>query len=305
MEGGCWMSQTIDDRIVQLEFDNDQFEKNVNESLTTLQKLKSSLDLEKSAKNLTALTEASNKVDFSHLSESIDSLNDKFSTMRMAGLMALSNIVDGAMGLASKLGSALMAPISQMKTGGWARAMNLEQAQFMLEGMADLGVDAAAVMENVNDAVSGTAYSLDEAAKVAGQFAASGIQAGDDMLNSLKAVSGVAGMTGSSFAEIGDIFASIAGQGKMMKYQLNQLSSRGLNAAAVMAAAWGTTEEEIREMVHNGEVSFQDFSDVMFETFGEHAKKANETFEGALSNMKSALNRIGTGCRPCPWLSDR
>ena len=287
------MSQTIDDRIVQLEFDNNQFEKNVNESLTTLQKLKSSLDLESSAKNLTALTNASNKVDFSHLSESIDNLNDKFSTMRMAGLMALSNIVDGAMGLAKKLGSALMAPITQMKTGGWARAMNLNQAEFMLKGMADLGVDAAAVMENVNEAVSGTAYSLDEAAKVAGQFAASGIKAGTEMESALKAVSGVAGMTGSSFGEIGDIFASIAGQGKMMKYQLNQLSSRGLNAAAILAEAFGTTEEEIREMVHNGEIDFQTFSDVMFETFGDHAKKANETFEGALANMKSALNRIG------------
>lgn len=287
------MSQTIDDRIVQLEFDNDQFEKNVNESLKTLQQLKSSLDLEGSAKNLTALTDASKKVDFSHLSESIDSLNEKFSTMRMVGMMALSNIVDGAMNAAKKLGSFLTAPINQMASGGWARAANLEQANFMMEGFLHDSNKVAEVMKNVDEAVSGTAYSLDEAAKAAAQFAVSGVAAGEDMTGTLKAVAGTAAMTGASFAEISDIFTTVASNGKLTKMQLNQLSFRGMNAAAVMAEYFETTEAEIRDLVHKGEISFEMFSEAMESAFGEHAKDANNTFQGALANMKSALNRIG------------
>ena len=144
------MSQTIDDRIVQLEFDNDQFEKNVSESLTTLQKLKQSLNLESSAKNLTALTDASKKVDFSTLADSVDKLSERFSTMRMVGLMALSNIVDGAMNAAKGIGKILTAPIQQMKTGGWNRAANLEQANFMLKGLLKDADKVQAVMKDVN-----------------------------------------------------------------------------------------------------------------------------------------------------------
>ena len=49
------MSKTIDNRVVQLEFDNQEFEQNAQESLTTLQKLKQSLKLDDAAKNLTAI----------------------------------------------------------------------------------------------------------------------------------------------------------------------------------------------------------------------------------------------------------
>ena len=91
------MSATIDDRIVSLEFDNDQFEKGVGESLTTLEKLKESLKMDDAAKNLSAITDASKKVDLSTISDSVDQLSDRFSTLRMVGLMALSNIVDGVM----------------------------------------------------------------------------------------------------------------------------------------------------------------------------------------------------------------
>ena len=287
------MSQTIDDRIVQLEFDNDQFEKNVSESLTTLQKLKQSLNLESSAKNLTALTDASKKVDFSTLADSVDKLSERFSTMRMVGLMALSNIVDGAMNAAKGIGKILTAPIQQMKTGGWNRAANLEQANFMLKGLLKDADKVQAVMKDVNTSVDGTAYSLDEAAKVAAQFAASGLQAGKNMLPALRAVAGTAAMTNSSFADIGQIFTTVAGQGKLMTYQMRQLEFRGLNVAATLGEQMGKTEAEIRDMVTKGKISFEDFAEAMEKAFGDHAQEANNTFQGALSNMKSALNRIG------------
>ena len=287
------MSQTIDDRIVQLEFDNAQFEKGVQESLTTLEKLKQSLKLDDAGKSLSKLTDEAKKVDLSTISDSIDQLSEKFSTLRMVGLMALSNIVDGAFGMVKKIGSVLSAPIQQMKTGGWNRAMNLEQANFMMQGLLKNEEAVKAVMDDVSESVDGTAYSLDEAAKVAAQFSASGLKAGSTMLPALKAVAGTAAMTNSSFQDIGQIFTTVAGQGKLMTYQMRQLEFRGLNVAATLGEQLGKSEAEIRDMVTKGTISFEMFADAMNSAFGEHATEANNTFEGALSNMKSALNRIG------------
>lgn len=284
------MSATVDDRIVQLEFDNGQFERGVSQSLNTLDKLKGSLNMDGAAKNLTALSNAASKFNLAGVGEAVEQVGEKFSYMKYAGLVALSNLVTGAMQAGKKLASALVSPIM---TGGWNRAMNLEQANFMMKGLLKTDDAVAAVMKDVNESVDGTAYSLDAAAKVAAQFAASGVKAGENMLPSLKAVAGTAAMTNSSFEEIGQIFTTVAGQGKLMTYQMRQLEFRGLNVAATLGEQLGKTEAEIRDMVTKGTISFDMFSDAMNSAFGEHAKEANNTFQGALSNVRAALGRIG------------
>lgn len=75
--------------------------------------------------------------------------------------------------------------------------------------------------------------------------------------------------------------------------QLTQLSMHGLNAAAILAKSMGTTEEAVREAVSKGEISFQQFSDAMFDAFGAHAKDANKTFSGTMDNIKAQLSKIG------------
>lgn len=284
------MSSTIDDRIVSLEFDNKQFEQGVSESLNTLEKLKNSLELDDAGKSLSKISDEAKKIDLSHVSDSVDQLNERFSTLRLVGLMALSNLVDGAMNLAKKFASVLTAPIRQAASGGWNRALNIEEAKFQLEG---LGVAWKDISEDINYGVQDTAYGLDAAAKAASQLVASGVKVGDSMKHSLLAISGVAAMTSSSYEEISPIFTTVAGQGKLMTMQLRQLESRGLNAAAVLGQQLGKSEAEIRDMVTKGKISFNEFSDAMYEAFGEHAKDANNTFMGSLSNVKAALNKIG------------
>lgn len=284
------MSKTIDNRVVQLEFDNQEFEQNAQESLTTLQKLKQALNLGEAAKNLTALGAAAGRFTMDGISNACEEVADRFSYMKYMGLVALSNLVTGAMQAGSRIANALIGPIT---SGGWNRAMNLEQANFMMHGLLDTEEKIEAVMKNVSDAVDGTAYSLDAAAKVAAQFTASGMEAGDSMEMALKAIAGTAAMTNSSFEEIGDIFTTVKGQGKLMAYQMNQLSFRGLNTAATLGKQLGKTEEEIRDMVSKGKIDFETFSKAMYDAFGEHAKEANSTFQGALSNIRAALGRIG------------
>lgn len=292
------MSKKVDERVVEMRFENGQFEKGVAQSTESLNKLKKSLNLEGAAKGLENVNSAAkNTSGIESLAASLEKVEHRFSTMGIVGMRVIENLTDSAMRFAKKTVGFVTNGIIN---GGKRRAMNLENANFQLQGLLKNEEAVAAVMKNVSDAVDGTAYSLDAAAKVASQLAASGMKAGDEMFSALRGVAGVAAMTNSSYEDIGRIFTQVAGQGRLMGDQLLQLSVRGMNAAATLAnyltkVGDGTkyTEAQIRDMVSKGQISFDTFAAAMDDAFGEHAKAANSTFEGALSNIKSALGRIG------------
>ena len=284
------MSRTIDQKVVEMRFDNAQFEQNVKTSMGTLDNLKKSLNMDGATRGLENVNQAVNNVSFDRMASGIEALRNRFSTLGIVGMRVIQNLTDAAMKFANKGLSFVTDGIVQ---GGIRRAMNLENAHFQLQGLLKDETKVSAVMQNVQDAVDGTAYGLDSAAKAASQLAASGMQAGDDMFKALRGIAGVAAMTNSDYESIADIFTTVAGNGRLMGMQLTQLASRGLNAAATLAEELGVTEAEIRDMVSKGKIDFQTFADVMDNAFGEHAKKANETFTGSISNIKSALGRIG------------
>ena len=284
------MSRTVDQRVVEMQFDNGQFERNVKTSMNTLDQLKQSLNMNGATKGLENVQQASKNIDFSRMAAGVESLQNRFSTLGIVGMRVIENLTDSAMRFVNKTLSFITSGIVQ---GGIRRAMNLENAHFQLQGLLKDEDQVSAIMKNVNDSVDGTAYSLDAAAKVASQLAASGMRAGDEMFTSLRAVAGVAAMTNSDYESIGEIFTTVAGNGRLMGEQLLQLSSRGMNAAATLAEYLGKSESEVRDMVSKGKIDFKTFAAAMDDAFGEHAKKANETFTGSLSNIKAALARIG------------
>jgi tape measure domain-containing protein len=284
------MSKTIDQKVVEMQFDNAQFEKNVSTSMSTLEKLKQSLNFDGASKSFENIERAANNVSFEKIASGVEALENRFSTMGIAGMRVIGNMTDAMIGFVKKGINFVTDSVIQ---GGKKRATNLENAHFQLQGLLKDEAAVQAIMKNVNDSVDGTAYSLDAAAKVASQYAATGMRAGDKMFSALRAVAGVAAMTNSEYEETGEIFTTVAGNGRLMGEQLNQLASRGLNAAATLATYLNKSESEVREMVSKGKISFETFAAAMDDAFGEHAKKANETFTGALSNVKAALARIG------------
>ena len=284
------MSKQVDERVVSMEFDNKNFEKNVSTSMSTLNKLKQKLNLEGASKGLENVNSAAKNVNLDALSSSVAALEKRFSTFGIVGMTVIQNITNSAMQLGSKLTNWFKGGIVQ---GGITRAMNLEKARFQLQGLLKDADKVEAVMKNVNASVDGTAYSLDQAAVVASQFAATGMEAGEKMEGALRAVAGTAAMTSADYQRVGLIFTQISGQGRVMGNDLLQLSNLGINAAATLAKHFGKTESEIREMVSKGKVSFEMFAEAMDSAFGKHAAKANSTFTGAMSNVKAALARIG------------
>lgn len=285
---------SVDNRIVILTFDNKDFEKNVSTSMDTLDKLKNNLDLSKSAKGLTALSASAKSFDLGPMGRAIESIKDRFSGLGIVGMTVLQNLTNTAVDFGKRLVSATIGPLT---SGGWKRALNIEQATFQMEGLLGKAEDGAekikAIMESVKTSVQGTAYGMDEAARVASQLVATGVEDADTMLTYLQGIAGAAAMTGSSYDEVGRIFTTVAGNGRLMGDQLIQFATRGLNIAATLSKQMGITEAEFRDLVSKGQISFDQFAAGLAEAFGEHATKANETFTGSLSNMRAALARIG------------
>lgn len=281
------MKENIDTEVVALEFDNKQFERNVEQSLGTLDKLKNALHFSTSTKGVETLQSAMSKFDTSGMQSAVDQVSVRWSAMQVIGSTALATLTNDAVNAGKRVAHALTSSITR---GGWNRAMNLEQAAFQIRG---LGYEWERYAEAFNTAVEGTAYGLDSAAKAGAQFLASGVTDPEKMGAYLRGISGVAAMTSSDYDSIAQIFTKVAGNGRLMGDELLQLSSRGINAAAALAKELGLTEAQVREMVTKGQIDFNTFASAMDNAFGEHAKKANETFTGALSNMKAALGRIG------------
>lgn len=255
----------VDERILSMKFDNASFEKNAKVTINTLDKLQRTLDTTKLSK------------DISNLYSYVTKIGTEVKTF-----IAIKYAIKG-----------IDAALKSVTEGGKRRAENLENAHFQLQGLLKDEEKVSEIMNDVSKSVDGTAYGLDAAAKVASQLAASNVKAGDQMFTALRGIAGVAAMTNSSYEDIGRIFTQVAGQGRLMGDQLLQLSGRGMNAAATLAEEFGLTEAAVRDMVSKGQISFDMFSQAMDSAFGEHAKKANETMTGALSNVKSALGRIG------------
>lgn len=255
----------VDERVLSMKFDNASFEKNAKVTINTLDKLQRTLDTTKLSK------------DISNLYSYVTKIGTEVKTF-----IAIKYAIKG-----------IDAALKSVTEGGKRRAENLENAHFQLQGLLKDEEKVSEIMNDVSKSVDGTAYGLDAAAKVASQLAASNVKAGDQMFTALRGIAGVAAMTNSSYEDIGRIFTQVAGQGRLMGDQLLQLSGRGMNAAATLAEEFGLTEAAVRDMVSKGQISFDMFSQAMDSAFGEHAKKANDTMTGALSNVKSALGRIG------------
>lgn len=294
------MDEIMDTKVVQMKFDNAQFRAGVQDTIKQLETLEDSLELKGASDGLDEVVKASRRTtgSMADLSGAVDTVKLSFSYLEVAGITAMVKLTNAALVYGKRIADNLWSKsIGQIVSGGKIRSQNIANAKFQLEG---LGVEWEDISEAINYGVKDTAYGLDEAARAASQMVASMDMSqgythdmNEEMKRNLRAISGVAAMTNSSYSEIADVFTTVSSNGRLMTMQLRQLAARGLNVSAVLAEEMHKSEEEINQMVTRGQISFRQFADIMDEKFGTHAKEANKTFQGALSNMNAALSRIG------------
>lgn len=277
----------VDDRIVSIQFDNENFDRRITETIKSLDALNKTLQLTGATQGLSEISAAADHFDTSHMANAIDNISSKFSALGAIGFSVIQKLTDGVLGFAKSGLDKVLDPILQ---GGKSRAINLENAKFAFEG---LGIDVNKAMASAKEAVLGTAFGLDEAAKAAAVFGGAGIAAGKDMTQALRGIAGVAALTNTSFSEIADIFTASAASGVVNNQDLQQFATRGLDAAATLAKAMHISEAQVHELASEGKISFAQFSKAMDDAFGKHAQDANKTFTGALANMHAAMSRLG------------
>lgn len=294
------MPKQIENRVVEMEFKNKDFEKAVAVTMKSLEELNKKLDSlnDINMSGFEQMAHSMNNTNFDRLADSIDYIKSRFGLIGIAAQDIKEEIVSNMIQAASSIGNVFERIEGTIAEKGKSRATNLAQAKFQLKG---LGIAWEDVSESIDMAVNDTRFGLDEAAMAASQLAASGVKLGDDMTHALLGISGVAAMTNSEYSDMAHIFTTVAGTGKLYTQQLNMIASRGLNAAAAIAKYMTemkgslVTEADVRQMLSSKDdfIDFHTFAEAMWDQYGEQAKKGNDLFTGAFANAKAALGRIG------------
>lgn len=291
------MSKHIEENVVKISFDNKDFEKNIKQSEKSIDGFKGALG---GLKDTIVQIPADVVNGLTNVLQNMN-IGDIIGTGAILGGIALVNngikgigttIQSVAAGALSTIQSVAASAFNIIKEGGKQRALNIQQAKFLIDG---LNLDVTTFMEAANYAVQDTAYGLDSAAKAAAQLGASGVTSLEKLKYSLRGISGVAAMTGATYDEIAEVFTDIAGLGQVTNQELKRLSLRGIDPYLYLGKALGKTREEIQDLAKDGEISFDTFAKAMDDAFGEHAKEANKTFTGVTANIEAALKKIGEG----------
>ena len=82
------MSKVVDQRVVEMRFDNKNFEQNVRTTMLSLDRLKQKLNLTSASKSLTSINSAAGKVSMSGVENAVEAVGSKFTTLEIMGITA-------------------------------------------------------------------------------------------------------------------------------------------------------------------------------------------------------------------------
>ena len=210
------MSTTIDEKVVEMRFDNKQFESNVATSMSTLDKLKKSLKFDGASKGLEGINSAAKRVDMNSLGSAVESVKAKFSALDVMAITALSNITNSAVNTGKRTVEALT--IDPVKTGFKEYETQINAVQTILANTSSKGTtinDVTAALDELNKYADLTIYNFTEMTRNIGTFTAAGI----DLDTSVSAIQGIANLAAVS--------GSTSQQASTAMYQLSQALSSG------------------------------------------------------------------------------
>lgn len=210
------MSKTIDQRVVEMRFDNANFEKNVSTSMSTLDKLKKSLKFEDSAKGFENISKAAGRVDMGGLSNGVESVRLKFSALEVMAVTALQNITNSAVNAGKKLVSDLA--LDPIISGFKEYETQINATQTILANTQKEGAnidDVNRALDELNKYADLTIYNFTEMTRNIGTFTAAGV----DLNTSVNAIKGIANLAAIS--------GSTSQQASTAMYQLSQALASG------------------------------------------------------------------------------
>ena len=259
------MSNVVDSRVVEMRFDNKQFESNVKTSMSTLEKLKQKLNLSGASKGLKNVESAASKVNMSGLSNGIQTVTAKFSALQVVGVTALANITNSAIEAGKNIVSALT--IDPIKDGFTEYETQMNAVQTILANTQKEGTTIEQVnkaLDTLNTYADKTIYNFTEMTRNIGTFTAAGVKL-DASVSAIQGIANLAAVSGSN-----------SQQASTAMYQLSQ------------ALATGTVKLMDWNSVVNAGMGGQVFQDALIRT-SEHLKTGAKAAIEAKGSFRDSL----------------
>lgn len=282
------MSQEVDERVVEMRFDNAQFEKNVHQTMQSLEKLNDSLRLDGAEKGFEKISDASAKVDFDEMQGALDNLSGKFSAVEVMGVAALSHITRQAIDTGEKLVKSLS--IDQV-TSGWNKyAQKTASVQTIMNATGKSIAKVNGYLSKLMWFSDETSYSFTDMTQSLGQLTASGgdIEKVIPMIMGMANATAYAGKGASEFSRV--------------IYNLNQSYSQGylslMDWKSVELAGVATAElkKQIIETgvalgkIKEGDVTVGTFSSTLSKKWAD--KEVMETAFGKFAEFSEAVKKM-------------
>ena len=260
------MSNTIDERVVRMEFDNSKFEQNVQTSLGTLDRLKQALSFDKASSSLNGIDQAIKKSNIPFLGDAVDSVSSKFSALEIAGITAIANIANS---VTNKLKSALDAvTVRPLMDGFKEYETQLDSVQTIMANTGKSVGEVNGSLDVMNEYADKTVYNFQEMAANLGRFTAAGIK----LETSQQAIMGISNL------------AAVSGSNSQKASQAMYQLSQAIAAGALKLQDWNS--------VVNAGMGGKVFQEALQRT-AQHMLDANVQVKDASGNMISYKEAIG------------
>ena len=291
------MSKTIDEKVVEMKFDNKNFESNVKTTMSTLDKLKESLKFKDADKGLSGITAAAKNCDMSSLSNSVETVRSRFSALEVMGVTALANITNSAVNTGKRMLSALT--IDPIKTGFSEYELKMGSIQTIMAGTGESLKTVNKYLNDLNTYSDKTIYSFSDMTSNIGKFTNAGVKL-KDAVSAIQGVSNVAAVSGANAGEASRAMYNFAqalssGYVKLIDWKSiensnmatvefkNQLLETAAAEGTLTKAADGTYKTLEKGTVVSATHNFNDAlqeqwmtSDVLIKTLSEYADETTE-----------------------------
>ena len=258
------MSTTVDNRVLEMRFDNKQFESGVATTMSTLDKLKKKLNLSGASKGLETVGKATKKINFSGMTAGISQVKSGMVSLNgiSAGVIAKFTVINNLCNSLFHTGKRMMSAltIDPVKTGFQEYETHIGAIQTILSNTRQEGTNVEIVnraLDELNTYADKTIYNFTEMTRNIGTFTAAGVKL-DTSVNAIKGIANLAAVSGST-----------SQQASTAMYQLSQ----ALAAGKVSLMDWNS--------VVNAGMGGKVFQDALVRTselLGTGAKQAIETY---------------------------
>lgn len=257
------MSSSIDQRIVEMQFDNAQFEKGISTSLKSLDNLEKGLKLDGASKGLQSVANAANSMNFDGLQSGIYAVQQKFSALEVIGITALQRITNEAI----SAGETLVKSLSMDQiSAGWEKYGAKTKATQTLVAQGNSLEDVNKQMEQLNWFTDETSYNFTDMQENIAKFTATG----KGLEESVTAMEGIA------------LWAAASGQNaataSRAMYQLSQ------------AMGAGVMRKEDYKSIQNASMDTDEFRQKCLDAgvaLGTLKKNADGTYKSLVANSKA------------------